>query len=156
MITQQDVLTAQQEWGKGIVRIGSAMNERRSCEHETERLIDLLYAFERGRVLFKPTKAADIQFRLTKAGAKSYFIAGDADYPEDHGFALNPWIGVRFENASMILEETRALAMGNYYFTDTDGNEIRVEYTFGYTKAENGNLKIDLHHSSLPYTASDI
>ena len=152
MITRQDVLIAQEEWGTGIVKIGSAMPERRTCEQETERLIDSLYAFERGRVLFKPTKAADIQFRFTKAGATSYFIAGNEDYPEDHGFALNPWLRVRFENASMILEETRAFAMGNYYFTNPNGNEIRVEYTFGYTQAENGNLKIDLHHSSLPYT----
>ena len=35
-------------------------------------------------------------------------------------------------------------------FTDLDGNEAKVEYTFGY-KVVNGSLKIDLHHSSFPY-----
>ena len=50
----------------------------------------------------------------------------------------------------MILENDRALAMGNYFFTDTEGNEVKVEYTFGY-KLVKGNLKIDLHHSSFPY-----
>ena len=30
------------------------------------------------------------------------------------------------------------------------GNEAKVEYTFGY-KLINGNLKIDVHHSSFPY-----
>lgn len=42
--------------------------------------------------------------------------------------------------------------MGNYYFTDANTNkEIKVEYTFGYIKDKDGNLKINLHHSSLPY-----
>ena len=41
--------------------------------------------------------------------------------------------------------------MWNYFFTDLDGNEAKVEYTFGY-KSINGNLKIDLHHSSFPYS----
>jgi len=27
-----------------------------------------------------------------------------------------------------------------------------VEYSFGYIKDEDGNLKIALHHSSLPYS----
>jgi hypothetical protein len=48
------------------------------------------------------------------------------------------------------LEEKRAIAMGNYYFTTVDGDEVKVEYTFGYTLV-GGNLKIDLHHSSFPY-----
>ena len=51
----------------------------------------------------------------------------------------------------MILEENRAISMGNYFFTDLDGNEAKVEYTFGY-KLIDGTLKIDLHHSSFPYT----
>ena len=49
----------------------------------------------------------------------------------------------------MILEQDRALAMGNYFFTDLQGNEAKVEYTFGYKLVE--TLKIDLHHSSFPY-----
>ena len=50
----------------------------------------------------------------------------------------------------MILEPGRALAMGNYFFTDLKGNEAKVEYTFGY-KLVGDDLKIDLHHSSFPY-----
>jgi len=42
------------------------------------------------------------------------------------------------------------LAMGNYYFTDLDGNETKVEYTFGY-KVIDSLIKIDLHHSSFPF-----
>ena len=44
--------------------------------------------------------------------------------------------------------------MGNYFFTDLDGNEAKVEYTFGY-KLINGVLKIDVHHSSFPFTISE-
>jgi len=81
----------------------------------------------------------------------SYFIAGNDKFPEDEGFALQPWTKVRFENNGMILQEKRAIAMGNYFFTDLSGGETKVEYTFGYTLSDNGELLIDLHHSSLPY-----
>ena len=105
-------------------------------------------------MLFKPTKTSAIQFRGTKEGALSYFIAGNPNFSEDKGFALQPWTNVRFENASLILEENRALAMGNYFFTDSEGGDTKVEYTFGYTKLSDGRLKIDVHHSSLPYDPS--
>ncbi len=152
MITKQEVVAAQEIWGQGIVKIGSLKDDMTLCEKATEAHLDTLYAFDLGTVLFKPTKAADVQFRLTKESAKSYFIGGDDKYQEDHGFAIHPWTAVRFENADLIIEEKRALAMGNYYFTDTEGGETKVEYTFGYVKDDNGNLKIDLHHSSIPFS----
>lgn len=151
MITKEQVLEAQQVWGNGVVKIGSLKNERSDCESFTSDFLDKLYSFEAGPVLFKPTKCATEQFRPSKSEAKSYFIAGDnRDCEEDKGFAINPWTKVRFENAGFIFEANRAIAMGNYFFTDLDGNEAKVEYTFGY-KLSNGQLKIDLHHSSFPY-----
>jgi len=45
-----------------------------------------------------------------------------------------------------------ALAMGNYFFTDLEGNKTKVEYTFAYIKGDTGELKIILHHSSLPFS----
>ena len=45
-----------------------------------------------------------------------------------------------------------AIAMGNYYFTDLEGVKTKVEYTFVYKQNNEGDLKIILHHSSLPYT----
>ena len=68
----------------------------------------------------------------------------------DNRLYINPWTKVRFENTGFITEENRAIAMGNYFFTDLNGNEAKVEFTFGYT-AKDGQLKIDLHHSSFPY-----
>ena len=152
MISKEQVLDAQNHWGAGVVKVGSLKDNRSECELAAGEFADNLYAFENGPVLFKPTKCAEEQFRPTKAEAASYFIAGDdRACREDKGFAINPWTKVRFENHGFILEEKRALAMGNYFFTDLDGNETKVEYTFGY-KLIDGALKIDLHHSSFPYT----
>ncbi len=151
MITKEQVLNAQKKWASGVVKIGSLKNNRLECETFTSDFLDKLYAFEAGPVLFKPTKCATEQFRPIKLEALSYFIAGeDRACEEDKGFAINPWTNVRFENAGFIFEENRAIAMGNYFFTDLDGNEAKVEYTFGY-KLVGNQLKIDLHHSSFPY-----
>ena len=103
-------------------------------------------------MLFKPTKAAHDQFRETKAEAMSYFVGGEN--PEDHGFAIQPWSAVRFENNGIVIDADAdtAEAMGNYYFTDAKtGTEVKVEYTFAYKRLKDGRLAIFLHHSSLPY-----
>ena len=152
MITKQDVENAQKLWGAGVVKIGSLKEKRIECETFCKDFLDQLYAFELGNVLFKPTKCALEQFRPTKSEALSYFISGDdRKCEEDKGFAIQPWTKVRFENSGgLILEDNRAIAMGNYFFTDLDGNEAKVEFTFGY-KLIDGELKIDLHHSSFPF-----
>lgn len=152
MISLEDIENIQNEWGTNLVKIGSLKNDFITCEKETEDMIARLYGFELGNVLFKPTKAKDNQFRLNFEGAKSYFIGQNSKFSEDKGFALQPWTNVRFENASVILNEDSAIAMGNYFFTETNGNEVKVEYTFGYFLDNNDNLKINLHHSSLPFS----
>lgn len=152
IISEAQVLEAQKQWGEGVVNIGALKDKRTDCETFASEFLDDLYAFEHRTVLFKPTKCAEEQFRPTKIQALSYFIAGeDRACKEDKGFAIQPWTNVRFENSNVILEEQRAIAMGNYYFTGVDGNEVKVEYTFGYRLID-GNLKIDLHHSSFPYS----
>ena len=40
--------------------------------------------------------------------------------------------------------------MGNYYFTNNEGT-IKVEFSFVYKKDNNGDLRIILHDSHLPY-----
>jgi hypothetical protein len=153
MITKEQVIKAQNDWGAGVVKIGSLKEQRAECESFASEFLDKQYAFDLGPVLFKPTKCEIEQFRPEKPMAVSYFIAGeDRVCKEDKGFSIQPWTKVRFENSNIILEENRAIAMGNYFFTDLDGNEAKVEYTFGY-KLVDGQLKIDLHHSSFPYSA---
>lgn len=155
MISKKQISEVQNTWGQGVVKIGALKDNKVECEAFASEFLDQLYGFEEGVVLFKPTKCAIEQFRASKAQALSYFIAGDdRACNEDKGFAINPWTKVRFENTNLILEENRAIAMGNYFFTDFNGNEAKVEYTFGY-KLIDGALKIDVHHSSFPYTISE-
>lgn len=151
MILKKQILEAQEKWGNGVVQIGNLKSNREACEQYTAEFLKTLYAFEDSSVLFKPTKTAREQFRNTKEGALSYFIAGNDNFSEDDGFALAPWTKVRFENAGFIFEEKRALVMGNYFFTNEHGQEVKVEYTFGYQLTDDGNLKIDVHHSSFPF-----
>jgi len=58
---------------------------------------------------------------------------------------------VRFENVEVITSGATAMAMGNYFFTTPDGDEVKVEYSFGYLLDDAGNLRINLHHSSMPF-----
>lgn len=152
MITKEAVEKAQNIWAAGIINIGQNMHNPANLDAAAEDLLNTCYAFDgASEVIFKPTKAAAAPFRLRRRCAKSYFVGGDALFPEDKGFALQPWVKIVFENAGMILEEHRAIAMGNYFFTSAQGAVVKVEYTFSYKSFPNGQLKVDLHHSSLPY-----
>jgi hypothetical protein len=151
VITAEEVAQAQKTWGEGIVAIGKAFTDKGDFVKAAENHLGNLYNFQAGDVLFKPTKAADAQFRMDRESALSYFVGGNDKYAEDHGFAIHPWINVRFENMGTYIHGDYAVAMGNYFFTQTDGTEAKVEYTFGYNKTEDGSLKINLHHSSLPF-----
>ena len=153
MITKEQVIKAQNQWAKTIIKL-SSIKENNACKKLTIEFLDKLYYFEIGPVLFKPTMAKFQQFRNTKEMALSYFIGGeDSVCEEDEGFVKKTiWMDIKFENNNLILENTRAIAMGNYYFQDNNGNIIKVEYTFGY-QLVNDKLKIDLHHSSLPYSS---
>ena len=149
-ITEAEVSEAQEIWGSGIVAIGQAYLDGGDYAAVAADHVDTLYNYGEGGVLFKPTKAAEEQFRLTEDEALSYFVGGSV--PEDTGFALQPWTAVRFENADIITSEDSAVAMGNYFFTDgATGNEVKVEYTFGYVRGDDGDLLINVHHSALPY-----
>ena len=153
-IQQKDIIEAQKLWGNGIVKIGQAYREKKDFKKLAENAVCDFYGYNDGIVLFKPTKAHDKQFRLTFESAVSYFVGGNSEFHEDKGFALQPWKDVRFQNAGIIVKKNHALAMGNYFFTDLKGNEVKVEYTFGYFVNEKGKIKINLHHSSLPYSAT--
>ncbi len=153
-ITEAEVKEAQAVWGDGIVSIGKAYLNGGNYEALAEEHVDTLYGYDEGTVLFKPTKASAHQFRLTEEEALSYFVGGIIG--EDNGFALQPWSAVRFENAEFITDTDSAIAMGNYFFTDAKtGKEVKVEFTFGYIRGDDGNLLINIHHSALPYTSAN-
>lgn len=155
MITKDEVLKAQKKWAEALIEIGTLKNDRKACESRTKEKLNELYAYDYGTVLFKPTRATENQFRGKKEGALSYFIGGNSTYSEDTGFALQPWSDVRFENTDIILNDESAIAMGNYFFTESGSGTVKkVEYTFGYMKSPDGSLKINVHHSSVPFTPS--
>ena len=152
MITKSQIHETQRKWGDGIVKIGALKDNVSECLEFTSSFLNSLYDFENNDVLFKPTKAADEQFRPNFQMALSYFLGGSKSFClEDEGFAMKPWLDVKFANSGFIIENERAIAMGNYFFTDSSGAVVKVEYTFGY-KLRNGDLVIDLHHSSLPFS----
>ena len=129
--------------------MGELSNDRDSLESFTSDFLDKIYDFD-NHVLFKPTKAANEQFRNTKGYAYSYFIAGDnRECQEDNGFALSNWTEIIFDNSNIIINEDIAIAMGNYTFKN-EASKIKVEYSFVYKNYGN-EIKIILHHSSLPY-----
>ena len=150
MVSIEDVEGSQRRWGDGIVAISEAHRDGGDYVGIATDHINTLYGYQTGPVLFKPTLAADEQFRPTFDAALSYFVASNNVCPEDEGFAIKGWTKVRFENEDVILDDNRALAMGNYFFTGPDGSEIKVEYTFGYVAEADGSLRIQLHHSSMP------
>ncbi len=150
-ITVEEIFAAQQRWASAIVAIGKSYKEKQNYRALAVETVENLYGYEYGPVLFKPTKASALQFRSTREQAVSYFVTGIIH--EDHGFALQPWSEVHFANDQISIDSDSAMAMGNYYFTDAaTGARSKVEYTFAYFKDKKGNLRINLHHSSLPYS----
>ena len=153
MIRTQDIVEAQDEWAAAVIAVGRLRGNRDACIAAAGEALDRLYAFDFTDVLFKPTKAAAIPFRSSRESAMSYFVGGNADFPEDGGFALEPWNSVDFDNALIRIEDDRAFAMGHYVFTSPDDLILKVEFTIGYRLDDKDSLRIWLHHSSLPYTA---
>jgi len=152
MISEDDIKTAQESWGRSVVEVGSKPSWAAARDH-AERLVREHYLLEGEPLLFCPTKARDDQFRSNLPAALSYFVGRNEDFPEDGGFALEPWTSVRFENAGVVCRDGLGIAMGNYFFGRTDGSELKVEYSFVYVRDADGAVKIQLHHSALPYSS---
>ncbi|MFN4328794.1 MAG: phosphoribosyl-AMP cyclohydrolase [Limnobacter sp.] len=154
-ITEAEVLAAQQAWGKALVQISrdfeaGGLNKARETANA---VLDAAYGYNMGPVLFKPTLTVAPQtFRTTKEGALAYFVGGDKNYPNDSGFALKGWRAVDVKNTGIHLHGNTAISMGNVSITDKAGKVTTVDKTWGYVKDSTGNLRIVLHHSSLPYS----
>jgi hypothetical protein len=153
-ITKDEVLAAQQAWGKALVKIATDYEAGGidAAKATAESVLDSAYGYNLGPVLFKPTLTTAPQtFRTTKDGALAYFVGHDEDYPADKGFALNDWRAFETENAAIFLDDDVAMSMGKVRLTDAEGNVTEVDKTWGYKRDADGNLRIVLHHSSLPY-----
>merc|ERR1719271_144954 len=154
VMTKELIEAAQKAWGDGIVNIAKTHTDGGDFVQAATDHINNLYAYGISEVLFKPTLAAEEQFRPTFEKALSYFVASNNACPEDKGFAIKGWTAVRFENVDIITEGSVGMAMGNYFFTTPEGDEAKVEYSFGYKLDAYGKVRIILHHSSMPYAPS--
>lgn len=158
IITYDEVNAAQQAWCDALVKIGQLKEEGGDYKSFAEQVIDEAYNYGQGKVFFKPTLAyGEKTFRNDKAGALSYFIGGNENYPEDKGFALKPWVKARYDNAGDKNEGIQiygsvAITMGNVWVTDKEGNEVMVDKTWVFKKGKDGKLRIIVHKSSLPYS----
>merc|ERR1719428_323954 len=150
-MTRELIEAAQKAWGDGIVNIAAAHTSGGDYVQRATDHINTLYAYGLSPVLFKPTLAAEEQFRPTFDKALSYFVASNDACPEDAGFAIKGWTAVEFENEDIITVGSVGMAMGNYLFTTPEGDKVKVEYSFGYMLDEDGKVRINLHHSSMPY-----
>ena len=149
-ISEQDVIKAQELWAENIIKIGKIYLEKGNYKDYARNFVKNFYAYDFGKVLFKPTLASKNQFRNTFDDALSYFVKGSIQ--EDEGFALKCWDNIRYEDRNIVILDNYAFAMGNYFFTDYSGKTVKVEYTFGY-KQRGSTLFINLHHSSVPFSS---
>merc|ERR1711933_594219 len=103
-ITDAEILAAQKAWGDALIKISKTYENEgfEAAKALAEAVIDSAYGYHYGPVLFKPTLAGGSQtFRPTKTGALSYFVGGDATYPNDTGFGIKGWRKVVFKNSAL-------------------------------------------------------
>lgn len=153
-ITRAEVLAAQQAWGKALVQISADYRQGGidAAKATAGSVLDSAYGYNLGPVLFKPTLTTAPQtFRTTREGALAYFVGHSDDFPADKGFALNDWRAFETENAAIFIDGDVAMSMGKVRLTNGEGDVTEVDKTWGYKRDANGDLRIVLHHSSLPY-----
>lgn len=154
-ISEEEVLNAQKGWCQALVDISKTHAEdgQPAAKAMAEEVIDAAYGYQLGTVLFKPTLTVNPQtFRTTRAGALSYFVGGNKDYPKDSGFALNGWTKCEVDNAGIFIGGRLANTMGKVHFTDGNGDITTVDKTWSFVKDDAGQLRIVLHHSSLEHS----
>lgn len=151
-ISEKMVTDAQAGWCGALVQMNETKEKGGDYTKVASDIIDAAYYYQHGVVLFKPTlTTGDQVFRMDKEGALAYFVGGSSKYKDDGGFALKGWKKCESKPRGIILNGDTALSMGNVHMWDKDGKETVVDKTWGYKMDEKGNLRIILHHSSLPY-----
>ena len=154
MINNKDIDDARNAWGNGIILISKTYDEAgiEKAIITAEKILQDLYAFELGPILFKPTlSGSDQTFRSNLEGALSYYVGNNLKYPKDSGFGIQSWNKFESKTSDVFIDENIAIWMGSVTFTKKNGDAIKVDKSLAYKKMPNGNLKIVLHHSSLPH-----
>ena len=153
-ILEKDLFDARTAWGNGLIEISKTFGTGgiEMATSVASDMIDNLYGFNFAKVLFKPTLSGGSQtFRPTKEGALSYFVGHNSAYPNDSGFGIKFWREISSETSAIFIADTVAMWMGSVTLIDKNGQVTKVDKSWGYKLDGNGNLRIVLHHSSLPY-----
>ena len=109
-----------------------------------EAHIDQFYNYGKNRegsVLFKPTLATEKQFRLTFEGALSYFVGGNPNFSKIMVSQLNHGLRLNGKVWELISSEIRCHGELLLY-SCRDRDVKKVEYSFAYTKNDDGELKL--------------
>ena len=107
-IVEKDLLDARSSWGDGILKISEAFEYGgiNTAISVASSMLDDLYGFKLGQVLFKPTLSGGKQtFRPTKDGALSYFVGHNPKYPLEIGFGIKPWREVKSYTSAFFIED---------------------------------------------------
>lgn len=153
-LTAEEVESAQKAWGQALIKISKDYDDAglQKAKKTAESIIAKAYGYDLGTVLFKPTLTSGEQtYRTTSKGALAYFVGGDKDYPLDSGFALKGWREFYFKNAGVVINGNTAITMGDVILVNKKGETTKVNKTWAFKKDSSGQIKIILHHSSLPY-----
>ncbi len=153
-ISEAELAKARKDWGDALLKISKAFDEDgiESARLVAKGVLDTLYGYGLGSVLFKPTLASgEKTFRTTHKGALSYFVGHDPEYPLDGGFGIKGWVSMTSKTAASFVEGNVGMWMGWISLTDKNGDVTTVDKSFGYKRDDEGNLRIVHHHSSLPY-----
>lgn len=153
-ISVAEVLKTQRAWCDALLAISrdyrtGGINKAKA---KAAQAIDTAYAYQYGPVAFKPTLAWGEQtFRTTREGALAYFIGHNPNYPNDQGFALKPWASCSIHNKVIQLDGVSAISMGNVKLTTLNGKVTTVDKSWTFVRESDGQVRIVMHHSSLPY-----
>ena len=112
-ISDTDLANATTAWGEGIISLSQAYEAHGivQAREVAGALLDRLYGFELGPVLFKPTLSGGVQtFRTDKDGALSYFVGHNTAYPADTGFGIKYWREIHAETAAQHARIAQILA----------------------------------------------
>lgn len=154
-ISASQVVATQKAWCAALLQIS---NDYRNgglakAKATATSVIDTAYAFQYGPVAFKPTLTVGEQtFRSDREGAIAYFVGNNPKYPRDTGFALKPWKTCTIKNQVIQLNGATATTMGNVVLTDTSGKTTTVDKTWTFMREPDGQVRIVVHHSSLPFS----
>ena len=147
-ITTQQIEDAQAAWGEGIVRIAAAHSSGGDYVQVAHDHVTTLYAYDFSSVLFKPTLAAEQQFRSTFDDALSYFVASTMLAQKTKVLQSGLQFDLKMLISSLLEQSAWQWVITSFH---PEGDDVKVEYSFGYILDEDGAVRINLHHSSMPY-----